>query len=519
MRSYDAIVLGAGHNGLVAGALLARAGYQTLIVEAASVAGGAARTVEFAPGFKVSHVAHLLTHLDGRVVDQLGLVSHGLELLPNDLATIALSLDERPLRIDGHTLAGVVKREEQVAWQALYDRLLRFAATLRPFMHEVPPELGRSTKTSGFKLARLGLAIRNLGRDEMREFLRLVLMPIADVLEDELSDPRLMGAVAFDATLGTHLGPRSPGSVLTLLYRLSGEIAGHLGRVAMAKGGMGALTASLARAATAAGAEIRLLSKVEQIIVDSDRVTGLRLASGEEFITPLVVSAANPRTTLLDMVGPRYLGTGTIRRVNAIRMRGNAAKLHLALLGSPNWRGLAPASENSRLIIAPSIDAIEGAFNAAKYGEASADPVMEIVVPTLSDPSLAPQGKHVLSAIVQYAPYDVKGGWESNRAAFTETAIGVLERYAPGIRHLIVAAELVTPYDLESRYLMLGGHWHHGEMSVDQMFMLRPFQEAAQYRTSVDGLFLAGAGSHPGGNIMGLSAMNCVAAIRKGRGK
>ena len=475
--------------------------------------------MEFAPGFKVSHVAHLLTHLDGRVVDQLSLLSHGLELLEHDLATIALSLDERPLRIDGDKLAGVVKREEQVAWNALYDRLLRFAAALRPFMHEVPPELASSTKSANFQLARLGLAIRNLGKDEMREFLRLILMPIADVLEDELTDPRLMGAVAFDATLGTHLGPRSPGSVLTLLYRLSGEIVGHLGRTAMAKGGMGALTASLARAATAAGAEIRLLSKVERVIIDTDRVTGVRLTSGEEFISPLVVSAANPKTTLLDMVGPAYLGTGTVRRASAIRMRGNSAKLHLALIGSPNWRGLAPDSENSRLLIAPSIDAIEDAFNYAKYGEASADPVMEITVPTLSDPTLAPQGKHVLSAIVQYAPYQIKGGWEANRAAFMETAISVLERYAPGIRHLISAAELVTPADLETRYLMPGGHWHHGELTVDQMFMLRPFQEVAQYATGISGLYLAGAGSHPGGNIMGLSAMNCVTAIRKGRGK
>jgi phytoene dehydrogenase-like protein len=362
-------------------------------------------------------------------------------------------------------------------------------------------------------LGKLGLAIRRLGRDDMREFLRLMLMNIADVLDEEIADDRIKGAVAFDAIIGTHLGPLSPGSLMTYLYRIAGEVGGRSGAFCLPKGGMGTVVHALTLAARQAGAELRAGTAVTRIAVANGRATGVILADGSTLEGRTIVSAANPRTTLMELVGARELDTDIVRRLENIRMAGNAAKLHLALDALPDFTGVADKAQPARLLIAPSVRAVETAFNPAKYGAFSAEPVMEIVIPTCADPSLAPAGKHVLSAIVHYAPYRLKEGWITGKPKLLEACLATLERYAPGLRTLVLHAELLTPADIESRYRMPGGHWHHGELAIDQMFMLRPFQQVAQYATPIEGLWLAGAGSHPGGNVMGLAGLNAARAI------
>jgi len=518
MPSYDAIVIGGGTNGLAAAARLAKGRLRVLVLESANEAGGGARTVEFAPGFKVSPVAHLLYLLDRRVETGLDLKAHGLSYAASNIATTALSPTGDHLTLNGaygETLSGKIDPSEQAAWRELRARLMRFASVLGPFKEMTPPRLGAMNRDL-LTLGRLGLKIKGLGRDDMREFLRLILINVADVLDDELKDERLKGVVAFDATLGTHLGPRSPNSLLLLYNRLAGAANGVQAGLALPKGGMSAVADAMARAAKSLGVDIRTGARIESIIIEKDRTSGVRLTGGEELRAPIVVSAVNPKTTFLDLLGTRHLDTGFVRNVSNIRMRGNAAKLHLALSAAPDFRG---ADLKSRLVIAPSVRAVEDAFNPAKYHEFSAEPVMEIILPSTSDPALAPSGQHVLSAIVQYAPHKLKGGWDAGRAAFQERIMARLEQHAPGIGKLVTASELLTPADLEKQYGFVGGNWHHGELAVEQMLFLRPAIGAAQYDTPMRGLYLASAGSHPGGGISGAAGWNAAERILKVEGK
>jgi phytoene dehydrogenase-like protein len=276
---------------------------------------------------------------------------------------------------------------------------------------------------------------------------------------------------------------------------------------------MGAVTQAMAAAARQQGAEIRTSSPVVRITTENDRVSGVELASGEQVLADTVVSSADPRTTFLGLLGARKLEAGFVHKVQHFRARGNAAKLHLALSGLPEFTGLKAEQLDERLVIAPDLDYVERAFNHAKYGEYSAQPVMEILIPTMLDPTLAPEGQHVLSAIVQYAPRNLKAGWASGKSAFMETVLNLLEEYAPDIRSKAVMAELLTPEDIEREFRISGGHWHHGELSLDQALMLRPVPGAAQYETPVGGLYLCGAGSHPGGGVMGSAGRNAAHAV------
>jgi phytoene dehydrogenase-like protein len=291
-----------------------------------------------------------------------------------------------------------------------------------------------------------------------------------------------------------------------LLYnRLAGEAAGLPAALAVPKGGMGAVAAAMAQAVEALGVTIRTGTRVRSLKVSDDRVTGVVLEGGETILARQVLSAVNPRTTFLDLLGPRHLDTGFVRRTQNIRMRGTAAKLHLALSGTPDFRG---ADLRSRLVIAPSVDAVETAFNPVKYGGFSENPVMEILLPTAFEAGLAPEGHHVLSAIVQFAPHEAMG--QTARAAFLTRIMATLEAHAPGIGDLVTATELLTPSDLAERYGLVGGDWHHGELAVERMLFLRPAIGAAQYATPIPGLWLAGSGSHPGGGISGAAGWNAA---------
>jgi len=511
---FDCLVIGAGHNGLVCAATLARAGRSVLVLEAAKHVGGAALTREFAPGFRVSAGAHLLHMMPAQLLRDLQLGAHGLEWAAQGMATTALLPGGGSLRVGAE--AGTESGAADTQAYAIYSaRMRRFAAALAPIFARTPPRLGTTDWADRLAMLKIGWAIRKLGRHDMRELLRIGGMNVFDLLEENFESAALQGALGFDAVLGANFGPRSPGTVLTLLYRLAAESAAGPSGLSQPKGGMGAVCDALAKAAVAAGATIRTGTSVAHIQVEGDRACGVTLESGETIGAKRVISSADPKTTFLRLLGPRHLDTGFVRRVNHIRSRGLCAKLHLALNLAPRFSGLSESSMKGRLLIAPSLQYLEHAYNDSKYGEFSAAPAMEITVPTVNDPALAPAGQHVMSAIIQYVPYALKAGWDSGRQRLLDTTLGLLESYAPGLRASVIGAELLTPVDIEREFHTSGGHWHHGDLAFDQFLMVRPVPGAAQYRTPLDGLFLCGAGCHPGGGVMGLAGRNAAHEILK----
>ena len=506
---YDAIVVGAGHNGLVCASLLAKAGKKVLVLEANDQVGGAAVSRSFAEGHSVSACAHLLYQLQPQVKKDLGLK---FDLAADRIGTIALSTDGDHLRLNGNELFGA-SDEDAASYKDFHRRMTRFADLLQTFLNKTPPRLAKdASKSDMFTLARLGFDLRRLGKKEMQEFLRLIGMNIFDELEERFDNPLLKGALGLDAVLGTHLGPRSPNTILTYLYRL----AGSHGTLSMPAGGMGTVSNALAQSARDNGAIIRTGMRVTKIVIENGRAAGVETDSGESFSSWLVVSNADPKSTIMDLVSARNVETGFTRRVHQIRSKGNAAKLHLALDGLPDIGGIDKREYGDRFLIAPNHTYVERAFNFAKYGETSAQPVLEVTFPSFRDTTLAPTGKHVMSAIVQYAPYDLKEGWsDKTRDAFTEVAIDKLAEYAPDIRSRITASEMLTPADIEQQFNITGGHWHHGELTLDQFMFTRPVGGAAQYAMPLDGLYLCGAGAHPGGGVSGAAGRNAARSILK----
>ena len=505
-EKFDAIVVGGGHNGLVCAALLARAGKQVLVLEANDQVGGAAVTREFAEGHAVSACAHLLYQLQPIVRKELKLSP---KLAAEDMTTIALGENGDHVRIKGNSVDGVGDDDAE-SFRRFRKRMTRFADLLRTYLNKTPPRLGTKDVKDLMTLGQLGFDLRRLGKTEMQEFLRLIGMNIHDEIDERFENPLLKGAISLDAVLGTHLGPRSPNTMMTYLYRLAGD---H-GRLASPAGGMGSVSDELADVAIASGVTIRTGTPVSRIIIDNGRVTGVETAEGEQFESMTVISNADPKKTIMELVGARHVETGFTRRIHYMRMKGNAAKLHLALDGLPEMNGLSTNDFAERLVIAPDEHYVERAFNPAKYGQSSPDPVLEITFPSFRDPSLAPSGKHVLSAVVQYAPYALEGGWnDAARQEFESSAIRAIERYAPDITQRITASELLTPADIEREFHITGGHWHHGELTLDQFLFVRPVCSAAQYRMPVDGLYLCGAGAHPGGGVSGAAGRNAARNI------
>jgi phytoene dehydrogenase-like protein len=514
--SYDCIVIGGGHNGLVCAAYLARSGRSVLVLEAANQVGGAAITREFASGFKVSACAHLLHLMPGSLIKDLGLDARGLRLAATHMPTSAIAPDSPPLLIDAHnpTLLAARSAADAAALPAYHARLRRLAQALYPVLDTAPPRLGTDSWQDRTAWLRIGWRIRRLGRKDMRELLRIGGMCVQDLLDEHFETPLLKGALGFDAVLGTSAGPRSPGSVFPLLYRMAAEVQGG-SALAQPMGGLGALSDALARAALAAGAAIRTGAAVERILVRNDRAAGVLLKSGEQISATNVISNADPKTTFLQLLGGEYLDTGFVRRIAHLRARGVTAKLHLALNRLPQFTGLPQGALAGRLLLAPSLDYVERAFNHAKYREFSPAPIIEITVPSVNDAGLAPAGRHVLSAVVQYAPYELAGGWQHERERFSHLVIDALERCAPGLRDSVEAAELLSPPDIEREFRISGGHWHHAELALDQFFIVRPVPGAAQYRTPIGGLYLCGAGSHPGGGVMGVAGRNAARALMR----
>jgi phytoene dehydrogenase-like protein len=495
MPSSDVLVIGGGLNGLACAARLARAGRQVTVLEAADAPGGGAVAFEFSPGFRAPALAHLLHGLDPRLTADLGLFAQGLRYLAEDIGTTSLSAVGERLEVDGPRAGG----PDAAKWAALHGRLAALAAALAPFRQIAPPRLSREGN-DWTRLARLGLGLRRLGTAEFRALGRLILSNAADLAEDELGDPRLQGLVAFDATLGAWTGPRSPNSLILYLDRLA------RGPLALPQGGLAAVTAAAAAAAVGAGAVIRTGARVAAIATDGDRATGVTLAGGETLTASLVVSTVPPGTTFRRLLGPRALDAGFYTRTGHIRARGAAAKLALALSGAP---ALGPDLRR-RFVIAPSVDAVENAWNPVKYGEVPARPVMEFILPSAFEPGWAPAGRHVLSAIVQFAPH-APADRAAAKAAFLKAVHATLEAHVPGIGALVLATHLRMPWEIEDAFGL--PCWHAAELSVEQMLFNRPIREAAQYATPLPGLWLAGAGSHPGGGVTGTPGWNAAGRI------
>ena len=512
LAQFDSIIIGAGHNGLVCAAYLAKSGQRVLLLEASDSSGGLAADREFHPGFRAS-VAHSTSHFSRKVAKDLNLASFGFKSDLKSLPTIGLATDGQHVIVDDGSVSGVGENDAKA--YADYARLMqKFADVLKPFWSKTMPRIGSTGMSGLMTFGHLGLKIRTLGKTDMREFMRVASLPVRDLMDENFDNDILKTVLGWDGLIGSKLAPRSPNSaILAMLYRMA---EGSGGAHAIPAGGVAGLIEILSKSATASGVEIRHNAAVDRILVNSNSdglvVNGVQLANGEKILADRVISSTDPKRSFLNLVGVEYLDIGFTNRIRRLRCDGFVGKLHLALNGVPSFAGLENA--DGRMIIAPELDAIEFAYDDAKYGECSKNPVVEVVIPTLHDPSLAPEGQHVLSAHVMYVPYQLKGGWTGTaRDAIRDRAIDAIEAYAPGLRDQIIQSEFLTPADLESRYSVTGGHWHHTEMAMDQMLMMRPTYEAAQYGTPLPGLFLCGAGSHPGGDITGNAGHNAAHEI------
>jgi phytoene dehydrogenase-like protein len=512
---YHCIIIGGGHNGLTCANYLARSGRSVLVLEACERLGGMAITREFAPGFRASVGAHLLNQMPERLIAELALERHGLRWAAQGMSTVALNGASPPLIIAQGTsaLGGIDHPGDAQAYREFGGQMRRFAGVLNALLRQTPPRLGTERWADRLSLLKTGWRIRRLGRRDMRQLLRIGGMNAYDLLHEHFQSPLLQGAIGLDAVLGTNLGPRSPGTVMTLLYRLAAQFGAGARGLALPIGGLGAVAEALAAAARQAGAEICTGTPVARVLVQEDRACGVRLASGQEVAATTVISSADPKTSFIGLVGAEHLDAGFVRQVSHLRTQGAAAKLHLALSGLPAFANLPSGAQGSRLLISPTLDYLEHAYNHSKYGEYSQSPALEISVPSVHDASLAPPGQHVLSAVVQYAPYRIEGGWASQRERLVALLIDTIAQYAPGVRSMVLASELLTPEDLEREFRVTGGHWHHEDLALDQFYMVRPVPGAAQYATPLPGFYVCGAGCHPGGGVMGIAGQNAARQV------
>jgi phytoene dehydrogenase-like protein len=524
--SWDAVVVGGGHNGLVTAAYLARAGRRVLVLEARDRVGGAAETGDLG-GVRVPRLADTVGRLRPSVVRDLDLKSHGLRLVAPDVRVFAPGPDGHAITLwsdQARTVDGLRARSaaDADAWPR-FDRLVR---SLGSFLAELaggaPPDIkapGLGDALTGLKLGR---TFRGLGKDDAHTILRVLPMAVADFVAEAFETDALRAAVAWRGVRSSFLGPWSAGSTAILLGDSAGTDGGAAGQTVFAIGGPGALSEALAAAVRAAGGEIRLGAAVSAITARDNRVTGVALSSGEEIAATTVISGLDPKRTLVDLVDPVTLGPTMRWRAGNYRTPGVVAKVNLVVDRLPRFPAAAGADEQvlrGRILAAPGIDAIERAFDAAKYGRTSDTPVLEATIPSLVDPSLvegAPAGTHVVSILAQYAPRALReGSWDvDGRAdAFADRVVGVLDGLAPGLAASVRVREVISPLDLERDYGLSGGHPLHGEQTLDQWFLWRPFLGSARYRLPVDGLYLCAAGAHPGGGITGQPGQNAAREI------
>jgi phytoene dehydrogenase-like protein len=517
------VIIGSGHNALVAAFYLARKGLKPLILERRDLVGGAAVTEEFHPGFRCSTVAHAGGPALPSILRDMQLVKHGLETLESPLRLFAPSPDGRALVLDTDPNAAAQRihafsEKDAAKYLDLHKALEETGAILSQLLSLTPPALDKPSTEDLWKLLKVGRKIRGLGKKGMMRLLRWGPMAVADFVAEFFETDLLRAVVAARGIFGAATGPRSAGSTALLLLRAASD-PHPAGNSAFPRGGLGALTAAMAAAAKRAGAEIRTDAEVEQIVVNNGVAIGVVLRSGEEISAKCVVSGADPRRTLLGLLDPVNLPPSFAVKLQNYRSNGTAAKLNVALDALPTFSALKQSSESNtalagRIHIGPGIDYLERAFDDSKYGEFSRAPYLDISIPSILDTSLAPAGKHVMSIYMQFAPYHLKqASWLQQRDALADTIIKTLAAYAPDLPDKIIARQILTPKDIEETYGLTGGHPFHGELALDQIFTMRPLLGWARYRTPVKGLYLCGSGTHPGNGLTGASGANAAREI------
>ena len=519
---YDAIVVGGGHNGLTAAAYLARAGLRVCVLEARDILGGACVTEELWPGQRVSRASYVVSMLQPKVVSELRLHDFGYEAVPLDPSYATFGPDGRPILFFDDVARTQAQLErysarDAAAYAGFEELLARTARFLRPLLLRPPPALG--SKHPGDLLAVLREAGRaaGLARREVHELYRVITMSVGDLLDDWFETDALKGAIASTGVVGVWAGPRTPGTAYNLLHHELGELNGVPGAWGHVRGGMGAISGALARSAEANGATVRTGAAVRSIAVRGGRTTGVVLESGEELEAPLVVSGAHPRTTVLELVGAEHFPDEVAEDMRRYRSRGGSVKINCILSEPPRY-----AEDGERLLrtgiaICPSIDHLERAWQDAVRGEPAAGPYVEIEVPSSVDPSLTDDGTHVMTMFTQYGPYGEDGWPEGAREAYADRCFDMLAEHAPNLRDALIHHEVLAPPDLERIFGLAGGSIFQGEQGLDQMAFMRPSPLLAQYATPVDGLYLCGAGTHPGGGVMGACGHNAAQRVLKDR--
>ena len=518
----DVIVIGAGHNGLVTAAHLAKEGLGTLVLEGRPTVGGRAVTEEIHPGFRCPTVLHAAGPLLPSVARELQLQRHGLEWLRPDVRVFAPSLDGPSLAIfdDPRRTAEGLRRgsgRDAERYEEFAAAIARIGAALSPLVSMTPPSLEAPSARDLWNGLRLGRRLRGLDKKDTHRLLRWGPMAVADLTSEWFEGEALRAVIAARGIHASFAGPWSAGTSASVLLQAAFD-GQATAPAAFPRGGMGALTAALASAARAAGAEIRTGARVARIEVTEGRASGVVLDSGEELAASAVVSNADPRRTLLGLLDAAALGPDLAGKLRNYRCQGSAAKVNLALSRLPRWRAISnPRNGDGRMLagrihIGPDIDALERAFDAAKYGQISPRPYLDLAIPSLLDPSLAPAGAHVMSVHAQFAPYTLReGSWNGDGAQKRQLARAVVEtlsEYAPDLAETIVAQQVLSPADLEAEYGLTGGHLLHGEPALDQLFTFRPLIGWAQYRSPVPRLYLCGSGTHPGGAVTGACGAN-----------
>ena len=521
---YDAIVIGGGHNGLTAAAYLARAGRKVLVLDRRHVLGGAAVTEEVFPGFRFSVCSYVVSLLRPEIIRDLDLPRHGLEILPLDGTFTPMANGNYLWRVNDHakTRREIARhsRLDAEAYDEYGKAMVEMARFVKPILNMTPPDpLSLNPRDLG-KLLFLGKRFRSLAATDRRNQLQLMTMSAVDFLDQWFETDVLKATMSASGIIGTFLGVRSPGTAYVLLHHYMGEIDGAFRSWGLARGGTGAISNAIAEAARAAGVEIRTQAPVSRILVRGNQAQGVVLENGDELRATVVASSVDPRLTFQRFLDPGTLPDEFEADIRQYKFRGSSAKVNLALDALPDFVALSGAGPHLRgaISISPSVDYMERAYDDAKYGKFSRRPYMDIVIPTLTDTSLAPPGKHVMSCFVQYAPYELREGtWDDQREAFGDTVIDTIAEYAPNIRQVIRHRQVVTPLDLEREWGLSEGNIFQGELTLEQLFFLRPAPGWAQYRTPVDNLYMCGSATHPGGGLMGAPGRNAAMRILSDR--
>lgn len=510
MSSYDAIIIGGGHNGLTCAAYLARAGWRVVVLERRPVLGGAAVTEEIFPGFRYTVFSYVVSLLRPEVIRELDLPRYGLRIVPEEcLFTPLPDGDRLILWADPQAMRREICRHSPRDAEAYvqFSRLMaHMALAVKPLLAMVPPDPVALSPRDLAGLLKLGGHFAGLGAERFHALVRLMTMSVADFLDEWFESEAMKAALSASGIIGTFLGPRSPGSAYVLLHHYMGELDGAATAWGFPLGGTGAVSQALARAARAHGAELRSEAPVSEIIVRGGEAVGVALESGEEVYARRVISGVDPKRTFLRLLDARQLPAEFVEAIRRFQMRGSSGKVNLALSHLPDFTarpGRGPHLRGS-ISIGPTVDYLERAYDDAKYGQFSRRPWLGVVLPTMFDPSMAPPGQHVMSIFVQYAPYHLEGGWgDAQREAFGENVLDTLEEYCPDIRQAILHKQVLTPWDLEQTLGLTEGNIFHGELALHQLFFLRPAHPWAKYRTPIRRLYLCGSGAHPGGGITG----------------